>query len=231
MEMTKDKTVNLPSRDIVRADVDPLLPVLRQLLDAAAGKAREYPQENLQRRDLCFMSHLVRLHVKSGLVGLSFDCRDIPNTGIFFTYGKYPIRILKADEGELPVPGQSRKRQDFYGQAHSLELFPRETQQQTDGPNLIYLWDINADYFVDSLKLICPKAGGGTRGSVETHWEDILVSPKQWAREQGERGLNEIQALEQKEAAASVEDQLEDDLDEIRPLPSKAARVDEGEDD
>ena len=177
------------------------------------------------------MSHLVRLHVKSGLVGYGFDCRDIPNTGIFFTYGRYPIRILKADEGELPVPGHSRKRQDFYGQARSLELFPRRTQQQTDGPNLVYLWDVNADYFVDSLKLICPKAGGGTRGSVETHWEDILLSPKQWAREQGGKGLNELRALEQKEAAASVEDQLEDDLNELRPLPGKAVRGDEGEDD
>ena len=227
MEMTN----NFPSRDIVRADVGPLLPVLRQLLDDAAGKARGYPQENLQRRDLCFMSHLVRLHVKFGLGGLSFDCRDIPNTGIFFTYDKYPIRILKADEGELPVPGQSRKRQDFYGQAHSLELFPRETQRQTDGPNLIYLWDVNEDYFVDSLKLTCPKAGGETRGSVETHWTDVILSPKQWAREQGERDLDETQALEQKEAAASVEDQLQDDLDEIWPLPDEAARVGEGEDD
>ena len=231
MKMTKDKTINLPSRDIVRADIDPLLLVLRKLLDDAAGKARGYPQENLPRRDLCFMSHLVRLHVKSGLVGYDFDCRDIPNTGIFFTYGRYPIRILKADEGELPVPGHSRKRQAFYGQAPSLELFPRKTQRQTDGPNLIYLWDVNADYFVDSLKLICPKAGGDTKGSVETHWEDILLSPKQWAHERGERGLNELQALEQKEAAASVEDQQEDDLDEIRRLPGKAVRGDEGEDD
>ena len=231
MKMTKGESSHFPSHDIVRADVDPLLPVLRQLLDDAAGKAREYPQENLQRRDLCFMSHLVRLHVKSELVGLSFDCRNIPNTGIFFTYGRYPIRVLKADEGELPVPGKSRKRQDFYGQAPSLELFPLETQRQTDGPNLVYLWDVNKGYFVDSLKLICPKAGGGTKGSVETHWEDILLSPEQWAREQGERGLNEIQALEQKEAAASVEDRLEDDLDEIRPRRDKAARIGEGEDD
>ena len=33
--------VNFPSREIVRANVDPLLPILRQLLDDAAGKARE----------------------------------------------------------------------------------------------------------------------------------------------------------------------------------------------
>ena len=222
--------VNFPSREIVRANVDPLLPILRQLLDDAAGKARRYPQENLKRRDLCFMSHLVRLHVKSELVGLGFDCQDIPNTGLFSIYGKYPVKIFKADEGELPVPGQSRKTQDYYGQEHSFQLFPQETQQQIDGPNLIYLWDVNDDYFVDSLKLICPKAGGGTRGSVSIHWEDIL-SPKQWAREQGERDLNGIQVLEQKETDASTEDQLVDDLNEIRPLQDKAARGNEGEDD
>ncbi len=230
MRVTNAETINFPSREIVRAEVDPLLPILRQLLDDAAGKARGYPQENLKRRDLCFMSHMVRLHVKSGLAGLGFDCRDIPNTGLFFTYGKYPVKIFKADEGELPVPGQSRKTQDYYGQEHSLQLFPQETQQQTDGPNLIYLWDVNDDYFVDSLKLICPKAGGGTRGSVAIHWEDTLLSPKQWAREQGERDLNGIQVLEQKEAAASVEDQLQDDLNEIRPLTDKAARVGEEDD-
>lgn len=211
--MKKTSLTNFPSREIVRTDVDPLLPLLRRLLDDAAGKARDYPQMNLERRDLCFMSHLVRLHVKSELVGLGFDCRDIANTGLFFTYQKYPVRILKADEGELPLPGQSRKMHDYYGQERSLELFPRETQQQTDGPNLIYLWDVNGDYFVDRLKLICPKAGGDTRSSIEIHWQDILLSPKQWAREQGE------------------EDRLEGDLDEIRPLPGKAVRGDEGKDD
>ena len=72
MEITNAGTINFPSRDTVRADVDPFLPVLRQLLDDAAGKAREYPQMNLKRRDLCFLSHLVRLHVKSALVGLDF---------------------------------------------------------------------------------------------------------------------------------------------------------------
>ena len=212
--MEETSPINFPSRETVRADVDPLLPILRQLLDDAAGRAREYPQMNLERRDLCFMSHLVRLHVKSGLMGLGFDCRDIANTGLFFTYGRYPIRILKADEGDLPVPGQSRKMQDYYGQAHSLELFPRETRQQTDGPNLIILWDTNADYFVDSLKLICPRAGGDTKASVEIHWEDAILSPRQWAREQGE------------------EDRPEDDLDEIRPLRDNAASAGEdGEDD
>ena len=203
-----------PSREIVRADIDPLLPILRQLLDDAASRAREYPQMNLERRDLCFMSHLVRLHVKSGLVGLGFDCRDMANTGLFFTYGRYPIRVLKADEGELPVPGQSQKRQNYYEQGRSLELFPRETQQQAYGPNLIILWDANADYFVDSLKLICPKAGGDTKASVEIHWQDIILSPRQWAHEQGE------------------EDRREDDLDEIRPLRDNAARAGgDGEDD
>lgn len=160
------------------------------------------------------MSHLVRLHVKSELVGLGFDCRDIANTGLFFTYGQYPIRVLKAEEGGLPVPGHSRKMQDYYGQEPSLELFPQETQQQAAGPNLIVLWDTNADYYVDSIKLICPRAGGDTKASVEKYWEDVLLSPRQWAREQGE------------------ENRPEDDLNEIRPLRDNAASAGEdGEDD
>ena len=160
------------------------------------------------------MSHLVRLHVKSELVGLGFDCRDIANTGLFFTYGQYPIRVLKAEEGGLPVPGHSRKMQDYYGQEPSLELFPQETQQQAAGPNLIVLWDTNEDYYVDSIKLICPRAGGDTKASVEKHWEDVLLSPRQWAREQGE------------------ENRSEDDLNEIRPLRDNAASAGEdGEDD
>jgi hypothetical protein len=96
--------------------------------------------------------------------------KPLANNGLCVRYKSYEIRVLKSDEGDVPVPGPSRKRQDFYQQR-----FPAWAEvageDEPDPLALLILWDVTRKYVLRGLTLVCPKDGDITRDSVEIYWE------------------------------------------------------------
>lgn len=139
-------------------------------IELSTQQARDYFPEDIKDRSL--FSHLVRYEMKEYLKGAGFDCAERANTGVYFTVGKYPLIMLKADDGGIPTPKESAYKQAYYRQSHQLWLFPfpQETREQLEGPNLLLLWDVTAEGILDEVQLACPKGGDITRESVETHW-------------------------------------------------------------
>jgi hypothetical protein len=50
-------------------------------------------------------------------------------------------------------------------------------ERTKDRLNLIVLWDLDNLWNLDKLTLVCPKAGGLTRESVEQYWEIQIPHP------------------------------------------------------
>ena len=110
--------------------------------------------------------------MKEYLRGVGYDCAERANTGVYFTVGKYPIIMLKADDGGIPIPRESAYKQAYYQQSHQMWLFPfpREVREYLEGPNLLLLWDVTEEGVLDEVQLACPKGGDITRESIEAHW-------------------------------------------------------------
>src|SRR5437016_258123 len=67
---------------------------------------------------------------------------------------QYQIKMWKSEGSELPVPGSSEPKQEFYQQP----LFPNGTDQ----PNplrLAVLWNIDWQKNLAAVWLVCPKSG------------------------------------------------------------------------
>ena len=160
----------IPSPEVVSSDLSSFFPLFFVGLESSAQKAREYFPEEI--KDHSLFSHLVRFEVKEYLKGAGFDCAERANTGVYFTVGKYPIIMLKADDGGIPIPRESAYKQAYYQQSHQMWLFPfpREIREHLEGPNLLLLWDVTEDGVLDEVQLACPKGGDITRESIETHW-------------------------------------------------------------
>ncbi len=96
---------------------------------------------------------------------LDWECRILSNNGLAGGFLGYSYRILKALHGELPPPGPSNRKQDYYCQSHleqtKLQLFPDE-ETNIQKPNVIYLWD-NIGTSKIILSLSCPKWANATR--------------------------------------------------------------------
>jgi hypothetical protein len=171
-----------------------LLPVVYSALEAATQSTREFFDREDRPIDSYLAPCLVRYYAKQHLdsVGQSveYDREELSNNGLCLTYNNYLLRIWKSEDGELPVPGQSRPRQAFFQQ---LPIAINNPEEQL---NLAILWEVSSDYNLQRLLLSCPKAGDTTRASVEAYWTIPIPHPALSSPPQSQIDVNEVADLD-----------------------------------
>lgn len=175
--------LNIPDPQTVLKELSHLLPIIYSALDYGTFRAQEFfdqqESEKYKMINRYLAPDLVRYYAiqvleKKGQTIThdedDLNLEEVPNNGICICYGRYNIRILKSKNGDLPIPGHSKTRQEFY---HQLSLnFPSGSgeDERFEKINLLLLWDVSYPYRLGSLSLACPKAGGITKDSVVAHW-------------------------------------------------------------
>lgn len=168
----------------------PLLRLIVVALQAGTAHVREYAEWKNEEIDRALAAALVRKGAKRYLLSRSQDVANeedeqpidyeaeyLSNLGLALSADSVHIRVLRSDNGNMPVPGQSKRRQQFYAQQGTL---PFDVDAiATDAPiagvvNLVLHWSTDRDYNLDKVYLGCPKAGGTTRASVEAHWDELV---------------------------------------------------------
>lgn len=180
------KSTGVPDVDVVLEELTPVLPFIYGGVEDAIQQTRDFFPEG-KPVDASLAPNLVRYFVKEYIdhkssadsqlsVSSQFRRETLPNNGLFLHFGSYRIRILKADEGELPLPGPSRARRRFYEQ--TLPNWAQISGEEQPNPvNLVILWDVNSEYALDDLSIACPKDVGESRGSVQVHWRADIPHP------------------------------------------------------
>ncbi len=162
-------------------DLAVLFPIVYTALDNGVSKTKEFfaGQEIKEDKkiDPYFAPNYVRFYAVRHLKRAGQDAYEesddlnvanIPNNGMHLNYGRYRIKILKSNNGELPVPGHSKIRQDFYSQPSFLDYGEAANAMPL---NLLVLWNVNQGYNgLGLITLACPKAGGTTRDSVADYF-------------------------------------------------------------
>jgi hypothetical protein len=104
-----------------------------------------------------------------------FETEILSNNGLVMRHLEYQLRLLKSDNGHLPTPGHSRRKQAYYSQ--QMEFFAPMADEPVDMVNLVVLWDVDAHWSLSGLELVYPKSGGDTKASVSAFWEIPLDHP------------------------------------------------------
>ncbi len=168
-----------PGSEEVLQDLLRELALLCESIEAGTQVAREFFEERDWEVDRVLAPHIVRSVVKRVLETTGhrveeMESEDLANNGLLYHCRRYSIRVLKAQDGVLPAPGPSERRQDFFNQ--------RPTQQRILGwaaasgeeePKIVHLvvcWDVDHEYELAELYLALPKAGSATKTSVEPEW-------------------------------------------------------------
>jgi hypothetical protein len=168
----------------VLADCQPLLDALYDVFEKADLTARSYLRERAVEfhgdsgrgyLEPFAFSMLVRYNacelLQSGHYGsVGFRFERLANNGMALEYKGYKIRVWKADEGEIPAPGSSAARQEFY----------QQTLLFSDSPvmKLAILWESFDDGRV-ALILAAPRFDGLPYQAGQAHWEIPVVHPGQ----------------------------------------------------
>lgn len=161
----------------VMAELAFLIRLIYTALDTSVSKAREYfakqEYEDQRNVDKYLAPNMIRWETLSQLKRAGQNAReeeengismsDLPNNGIHIDFKNYSIKVLKSQNGDLPVPGYSQSRRNFYDQ-------PNLYDGDFSSINLLLLWNIDKPYSLGLLSLACPKSGEETRESVSHHW-------------------------------------------------------------
>jgi hypothetical protein len=169
--------------DAVLDEVRPVLDILYPIFERAVAETQKYMQSKMEEFRGCdkelpldpyVFSQLVRFHASELIdskefTPIGFLFHRLPNSGMYIEYKGYQVRIWKADEGQLPAPGNSLAKQDFYQQELFPEIRPRK---------LAVLWESFVNGAV-SLILACPSGEGDPWQSGQSHWEITVPHPAQ----------------------------------------------------
>lgn len=149
---------------------------LEEALAIALAHCRQH--EPGARPNAYIVPPLVRFHVLIALRRHGWDVTEEeldlgveagPNNGILLKFEGCEIRILKSDDGLLPVAGKSLVRQGFYAQ-------PLIDDEHVDVLRLVILWDHTGDALLP-LEIVCPKRGGRRREDTDVHFQVPMPHP------------------------------------------------------
>jgi hypothetical protein len=206
MEMTQ-----LPEPEATLADLMTVLRVVHQGGQWATQQAHEIFDQWGAEPEPYLFGDMVRFRMKRYLDkagqevedDLTWERQELRNNGIFLKYGKYRIRIWKAERGGyLPDMGTASTARLRY--CRQLELPLGLGEVPPDGPyNLVVLWSVDHNYNLRDMRLVCPKAGQGSPTAIDEYWNVQIPDP--------------ITSLS---PPAPVVEEAEDvdDLDHIQPL-------------
>jgi hypothetical protein len=187
---------NPPDPSRVLADLEPIASALYEAVEVGAGEARAFFARRNEPVEPFHFASTVRYVAKGILTeaGVTSEIAldDLANNGLSFRYGGYNVRVRKADDGRVPVPGGSRTLQLFYQQNFGL------LDSTGDTTNLIVLWDVVRPQFVpvEHLVVACPRSGGRLQDSVSVHWQVALPNPAySWEIEAGDMVAEQSEGL------------------------------------
>lgn len=155
------------------------LALIYEALEAGTQVSREFFEERGRGIDRVLAPHIVRSEAKHFLENRGqrveeLEPETLANNGLLYHCGRFSLRILKAQDGVLPAPGPSERRQSFNGQQPTQQrLFgwaAASSEKEVQIINLIVGWDTDRNYELTDLYLAFPKAGSVTKDSVETYW-------------------------------------------------------------
>jgi hypothetical protein len=121
----------------------------------------------------------------------------LSNIGLAVSAEGIRFRVLRSDDGVVPVPGPSKARQAFYSQeayfpgwaALVAEAMGSIPAIPSDVTNCVLHWDTDEEYNLIRVYLALPLAGKETRESVELLWNEII-----WRRHAPEVDGTQVEA-------------------------------------
>jgi hypothetical protein len=158
------KVKEVPQVQVVLADLSPYFSTFYSAFEAASHNGRGYFEERSLNFDRWLYADLVRHWVKEALnqnaLKAEYEPQDLGNSGIQLMIKQWFVRVRKSLNGEVPLPGRSKRLQGYYRQLPLSEEF-------SDMYNLLLLWNTTPAGDFKNLSLVYPIAAGVAKWRVE----------------------------------------------------------------
>jgi len=175
------QTPQTPDPDDELQHLAPLMPLLFEGFEIATERACQFFEAESKPVNGALFAPLVRYHVREflqdkGQVVDDFDREEMFNNGLCVTFGTRRIRMWKADDDTLPPPGSSLVKQSFLSQQLSWSLLDGQSPRLIT-LNLVILWNVDGQYRLSTLYLVCPKWAPHEGLAAEAYWARAIPHP------------------------------------------------------
>jgi hypothetical protein len=152
--------------------VQPIVPLLFTGLERGlAASAQVHDRQQLNRStDQHYFSHTVRRHAVEYLMGHGLLVTDdsgqrsrLGMSGLQVNHNGVCLWIFRGKD-EVPLPGHSHRKQDFYNQVPSLDGWD----------NILLLWHDVDGVLAEPMFLVRPVAGDHLRRNLRVEWDGPL---------------------------------------------------------
>jgi hypothetical protein len=157
---------------------DPLLILIYELIEEGVADALAFFEARGESPDPWLFPHIVRHRICRRLdelkdTNISYERVELPNSGVEIRLDNQRIRVFKSTpDGELPAPGRSRARQDFYNR----NLFGSD-EEVFGTANLVVMWEVDATCNLMAVQLVCPKQDGPIYKPGQQRWAVTIPHP------------------------------------------------------
>ena len=170
-----------PAADVLPL-IDPLrLPLWNALSQGCRAAAGYFAARDRSVDDPHLFAHLVRDEVhevlrRPGVAPEGLRVKRLQMAGIMLSGSGFVLRAFKAErvenidgsvERQVPGPGQSALRREYYAQPTLLLDPARPLLQEV---NLVLIWDIGPEYGLTTVDLACPRVWDEQASRVDNHW-------------------------------------------------------------
>ena len=178
----------LPPFSEVMGEVESLMRLLYESLDAGATVCRKYYDQNCDGeppephlREMIVRDQAKRYLAKHGLRAIKLKERNLrlatePLISLLVHYKGFALRVLKGKKGVVPGCGTSTRRREFYNQA-SVRFLGDDGKPSGSRTNLLVLWDFSPGFGIASVWLACPQIAGARSQDVVLAWQEAVTNP------------------------------------------------------
>jgi len=172
----------------VMKEVESLLRLLYESLDAGATVCRKYYEENCDGaspeahlREMIVRDQAKRYLAKNGLRVTELKERRLrlatePLISLLLHYKGFALRVLKGKRGIPPGCGMSGRRKEFYSQV-SVRYIGDDGKPAGSKTNLLVLWDFAPSFGIGRVWLACPEVAGARSQDVVLAWQELIPNP------------------------------------------------------
>jgi hypothetical protein len=176
--MSTNQSSNFPEYPAFESVVQKLQSLLQTLTDACSEgtlHVGDYAHKENEPIDYTLAPNLVRHKIKRYLTlrgqdatneeeEQNFTTDGIPNNGICLQVAGFTVRVLKsADDGSVPLPGDSSPRKNFYNQKQALldfEEFRNGNEHVQPTWGVVVHWLVDKNYVLERLSIALPTSAG-----------------------------------------------------------------------
>lgn len=158
-----------------------LIEHLQPAFEDAVFQAKNYMETKQLKYDVNSLYMMIRLHVKNYLTKLGipeteFKFDDLSLEGISFrnVIEDARFRIWKAEDHELPPPGDSKTREAYYNQQYILNLDGDSKREKLN--RFAVLWNLGPQNKL-TLWLVCPKVWDDETKKADSWWSKQIPEP------------------------------------------------------